>query len=140
MKRHPYVAMTQVGGYWLSDEEVENMTTEELEDMSANGDSTRDWLLKKLLKASRNLAEQQTELEHLKARLHESDRALFASRESHREDLLDLHSRIHEMAPEKQFEVLIENWKDSGLAFNAAITSVESTNGRTKITIRLPRA
>jgi len=37
--------------------------------MSANGDSTRDWLLKKLLKASKVLAEQEKELQQVKNEL-----------------------------------------------------------------------
>lgn len=114
--------------------------------MSATGDSTRDWLLKKLLKASRNLAEQQVEIETLKDRLSVQQHQLAGARanidmrlaaesipwEVERAKLLE---RIKEMAPEKQF--VIQSFTKNGRNRKVLVpTSVSSAAGVTTITLQ----
>ncbi len=106
--------------------------------MSANGDSTRDWLLKKLLKASNVLHEQEKELNQLKNELVHS--------RANSEALASTAQRLAERADDLEFEVqqlrrvppiapnLTVMYRDRrGLSEQLHVTSVEHAAGKTLI-------
>lgn len=106
--------------------------------MSDRGDSTRDWLLKKLLKAKESLVEQSQELKAVGQKLEAStsreqdiETRLFRERQEGGVLIRDLHNRIRDMAPERQFRVVFRG--AAGTAIPLHITSVSSANGETVI-------
>lgn len=106
--------------------------------MSDRGDSTRDWLLKKLLKAKESLVEQSQELKAVGQKLEAStsreqdtESRLYRERENCTEQQEDLRDRIRDMAPQRQFRVVFRG--AAGTAIPLHITSVSSANGETVI-------
>lgn len=108
--------------------------------MSSNrGDSTRDWLLKKLLKAKESLVEQGQELRKLgqqlgeeRSRAQDIETQLFAQRDLHQEDLLELHSRIQKLSAGRQYTVIHRS------PFGTVVypvVAVSSANGEVVISI-----
>lgn len=106
--------------------------------MSANGDSTRDWLLKKLLKASKVLGEQEKELQQVKnelqhARANSEGLAQAAQRLAERVDDLEFENqqlkRVPPIAP--NLTILMRDRFQRSHQLN--VTSVESSNGKTLI-------
>lgn len=106
--------------------------------MSDRGDSTRDWLLKKLLKAKESLVEQSQELKAVGQKLEASitreqdtENQWMRERTGNHELVRGLHSRIRDMAPERQFRVVFRGAAGTSIPLN--ITSVSSANGETVI-------
>lgn len=91
----------------------------------STGDSTRDWLLKKLLKASRALAEQQTEIKQITG-------AVAALREQN----VILQSAIQKMA--SSFEVILVHPEANDVRLG--ILAVSMANGKTIISVSVPNA
>lgn len=106
---------------------------------------TRDWLLKKLLKADRAIVEQQTEIVRLKERLMRSENTVSAvQREANMRleaaslpwaaERAHLLERIKQMAPEKQFRIEARSVKGRRLP-PVQLASISSANGVTTITV-----
>lgn len=112
--------------------------------MSRAGDSTRDWLLKKLLKASRNLAEQQTEITQLKSQVALTNAEMLKVRSSHLE-AVNCATRLAERVDDLEYE-LQQLKKVPPIAPNLTVVenpsqrrmdvlSVASANGCTRVTV-----
>jgi len=107
--------------------------------MSANGDSTRDWLLKKLLKASKVLGEQEKELQQLKNELQHS--------RSNATELAGTAQRLAEKVDDLEFELqqvmrvppiapnLTVLQSDGCSSKPLVVTSVAHTHGKTTIRV-----
>lgn len=124
--------------------------------MSRNGDSTRDWLLKKLLKAKESLMDQSREIAKLGARLSDAnslaqdiEQKLLNERDG-RLEAVNAAMRLAERVDDLEFEVqqlkrvppiapnLTVIYRDRrGLSEQLKVTSVEHANGQSIIrTIR----
>ncbi len=112
--------------------------------MSNNGATTRDWLLNKLLKASRNLAEQQVEIDSLEEQLSNcgaecmelrrqvADAVACAGRLAERVDDLEFEvSQLKRVPPIAPNLTVIENPSRKAMD----VLSVSSANGKTDITV-----
>lgn len=94
--------------------------------------NTRDWLLEKLLFASRENTEQLAIIDRLNT---ERQRILMDTNQRMRgqQDTIDvLMARIKQMAPERQFKIV---WAGPGRA-ELAVDSIASANGVTTISVR----
>lgn len=108
--------------------------------MSDRGDSTRDWLLKKMLKMKESLVEQSQELKAMGKRLGEANSLaqdlegqMIRDRKSYHEDRAFFDERIRQMAPGKQFTVIYRSAGRFPVKLN--ILSVSTANGETTITV-----
>lgn len=93
----------------------------------------RDWLLDKYTNAAQNLREQAIQIKVLTADLFETRADLQAARQSHTEDLAELHSRINQLSPTKQYEIWYRT-PDGGI-LKLHPLAVGSCNGVTTITV-----
>lgn len=98
--------------------------------------TTRDWLLQKLLKMRDSLTAVTRERDEARAQRDAATTNLLHERDRYGEDLRELHSRIHQMAPEKQFEVIYHTRR--GDSYTCNLLSVESANGKTTIRVEWP--
>lgn len=102
--------------------------------------STRDWLLDKLLKMRVALTEQKADYERqlavknlLLEKAAEEVRQAQLQRDTAVEDMKSWAARVHQMAPEKQFAVVYRG--SSGSRIPLAILAVNSAAGKTTITV-----
>lgn len=108
--------------------------------MSDRGDSTRDWLLKKLLKAKESLVEQSQELKAMGKRLEAANTlaqdvegALVRTQRRCNAEAQDAQLRIQKLSKHGQFTVVFRT--PGGDSIPLAITSVSSANGETVISV-----
>jgi DNA repair ATPase RecN len=113
--------------------------------MSQRGDSTRDWLLKKLLKAKESLIEQSREISSLGSRLAKAN-SLAQDLEQTNIQLAGVTERLAEKVDDLEFDIqqlkrvppiapnLTVMYRDRrGLSEQLRVTSVEHAAGRTLI-------
>ena len=112
--------------------------------MSRGGDSTRDWLLKKLLKASKVLSEQEKELQQTKQELHHSRAnseglASTAQRLAERVDDLEFEIQQLKRVPPIAPNLTVFYHTQRGPTYKCDIDAVQSAHGETTIHVRHPR-
>lgn len=93
----------------------------------------RDWLLDKYTNAAQNLREQAIQIAVLSDQLSTAKREVASVREAHTEDLAELHSRIGQLSPTKQYEIWYRT-PDGGV-LELVPLAVGSCNGVTTITV-----
>jgi hypothetical protein len=98
-----------------------------------SGKPVRDWLLDKYTNAAQNLREQKLQITVLEHALEEAQIELDRAKVDHAEDLAELHSRIHDMAPTKRFIVVYRQSDGSNIGLTPVALS--STNGVTTVTV-----
>lgn len=113
--------------------------------MSATGDSTRDWLLKKLLKASRALQEQQAEIGTLKELVEaQEDRylelhgQLTAARLNSSAETDHLHDLVQGLSNNRQIEVYLQTSPLGLDNIKLDIMSIAGGSGETTVTVAYP--
>lgn len=100
---------------------------------NSSGKPVRDWLLDKYTNAAQNLREQKIQIVVLEQQLREAQQEVRDVREQHTEDLAELHSRIGQLSPTKQFEIWYRQ-PDGGI-LELVPLAVGSCNGVTTITV-----
>lgn len=106
--------------------------------MSRTGDSTRDWLLKKLLKASRALAEQQAEIAMQGEQIRDLMGQLTAARLSTSAETDRLRDRVQELSNNRQIEVYLQTSPLGLDNVKLDIMSIASARGETTVTVAYP--
>lgn len=98
-----------------------------------SGSSTRDWLLDKLLKMRVALTEMKADSQQKIAEALAVRDAAVAEAARLREDFMEAHQRMQQMAPGKQFHVTYRS--AAGDTMPLAILSVRTCHGETTITV-----
>lgn len=116
--------------------------------MSDRGDSTRDWLLKKLLKAKESLVEQAQEIRGLNQVITKT-RKDAADWQSRAEQAIDTSGRLAERADNLEFEneqlkrvppiapnLDVVYHTQRGPVYSCQVLAVSSANGHTRIDVK----
>lgn len=119
--------------------------------MSQRGDSTRDWLLKKLLKAKESLIEQSREIQSLDSRLAKAN-SLAQDLEQTNIQLAGTAQRFAEKIDDLEFEIqqlkrvppiapnlTVFYHTQRGSTYKCDIDAVQHAHGETTIHVRHPR-